>query len=666
MNELRRVAISCLTLVFICLLFLTPPASAQSQGFWTGISNEGGPVNFVVNGSDEVENFEVLAYLTGGSGGWGWLWLGIGSAMSISGNSFSFSNIYFDVTGTFTDLTTCTGTYDYHDPNLGYSSGTWTANFFPDPYITWSPSDHNFGEQLHDTTTDTVVFTLTNSQNGTATGSVSLTGPDADQFEITSGGGSFSLTHGQIMDVYVRFVPTSEGLKTATLMADGDSPANDVSASLEGTGTYPVLSVTPSFQNVTEDAGSVTFSVANESLGSMSWTAERNPSDTWLTITSGSSGTDDGTITVYYDTNYGDARTGTITITADSADNSPQIVELRQSEGLPDIALSPLSQNFGDQMAGTSTDTVTFTLTNTEGGTATGSVSLTGTDADQFEITSGGGSFSLTHGQSKDIYVRFAPISGGLKTATLVVDGDSPVNDVSASLEGMGTCPEWKLTASDGAASDYFGADVSISEDYIIVGASHDDDNGSESGSAYIFERTGSGWIQLAKLTASDGAASDLFGCAVSISGDYAIVGANGDDDNGSGSGSAYLFEKPIGGWVDVTETAKLTASDGAASDFFGAAVGIFGDYAIVGASHDDDNGSRSGSAYVFLVNSSGEGGDFDMDGDVDGSDLVSFVGDFGRIDCNVGDPCVGDFDGDNDVDVNDLSTFAACFGMIY
>ena len=92
---------------------------------------------------------------------------------------------------------------------------------------------------------------------------------------------------------------------------------------------------------------------------------------------------------------------------------------------------------------------------------------------------------------------------------------------------------EFKITASDGADFDEFGYSVSISGDYAVVGAFADDDNGSSSGSAYIFKRTGTSWTQEAKLLPSDGAAGDEFGLFVSISGDYAVVGARLDDYNG-------------------------------------------------------------------------------------------------------------------------------------
>ena len=161
--------------------------------------------------------------------------------------------------------------------------------------------------------------------------------------------------------------------------------------------------------------------------------------------------------------------------------------------------------------------------------------------------------------------------------------------------------PEWKselkITASDGAAGDLFGRSVSISGDYAVTGAQTDDDNGSESGSAYVFKRGDTSWAEEAKLLASDGVVADSFGGSVSISGDYVVVGAQTDDDNGSESGSAYVFKRTGTSWA---EEAKLLASDGTAGDKFGNSVSISGDYAVMGADEDELNGFHSGSAYVF------------------------------------------------------------------
>ncbi len=103
-----------------------------------------------------------------------------------------------------------------------------------------------------------------------------------------------------------------------------------------------------------------------------------------------------------------------------------------------------------------------------------------------------------------------------------------------------------KLTASDGAAYDDFGYSVSISGDYAIIGAYGDDvDGNANQGSAYVFQRSGTSWTQQAKLTAFDGVGGDIFGNSISISGDYAIIGANGDDvDGNTNQGSAYVFQQ--------------------------------------------------------------------------------------------------------------------------
>ncbi|MCH8260185.1 MAG: FG-GAP repeat protein, partial [Planctomycetes bacterium] len=151
----------------------------------------------------------------------------------------------------------------------------------------------------------------------------------------------------------------------------------------------------------------------------------------------------------------------------------------------------------------------------------------------------------------------------------------------------------FKLLPDDGAANDTFGSSVSISGDIAIVGAHQNDDNGSSSGSAYLFDTiTGR---QILKLLPDDGAANDDFGVSVAISGTTAIAGAAFDDDNGSASGSAYLLDIATGDQI-----AKLLAKDGAESDLFGGSVAISGAVAIVSALLDDDNGTDSGSAYLF------------------------------------------------------------------
>ena len=161
-----------------------------------------------------------------------------------------------------------------------------------------------------------------------------------------------------------------------------------------------------------------------------------------------------------------------------------------------------------------------------------------------------------------------------------------------------------KVQAQDHAVDDWFGTSVSISGDYAVVGAYREDQNGSDSGSAYVFGRNHGGsdnWGQVKKLVTSDGAAGDYFGYSVSISGEVVVVGAWCDDDDGDLSGSAYIFSQNAGGADNWGQVKKLTASDAADSCRFGKSVSVSGDNILVGSY---TNGQ--GAAYVFSRNQGG------------------------------------------------------------
>lgn len=154
-----------------------------------------------------------------------------------------------------------------------------------------------------------------------------------------------------------------------------------------------------------------------------------------------------------------------------------------------------------------------------------------------------------------------------------------------------------KLAATDGAPNDNLGTAVDISGDFVIMGSPFHDDLGSDSGSAYIGQRDGGSWTTVQELKASDGATEDWFGFAVAIDGDVAVIGAYGDDDNNEDSGSAYVFRRNGSTWV---QEQKLLAPDGASGDQFGKSVVVSQDVVIVGAAQNDDNGEDAGAAYVF------------------------------------------------------------------
>lgn len=155
-----------------------------------------------------------------------------------------------------------------------------------------------------------------------------------------------------------------------------------------------------------------------------------------------------------------------------------------------------------------------------------------------------------------------------------------------------------QLTADDAATNDQFGVSVAVNGDTAVVGSYLNDEAGNNNGAAYVFVRTGESWSQQAKLTASDSADFDNFGSAVAISGDTAVVGAYGDDDEFMDSGAAYVFVRSEGVWSQQT---KLVASDPGEDDNFGHMVAISGNTALVGGYLNDDAGMNSGSVYVFV-----------------------------------------------------------------
>ena len=152
-----------------------------------------------------------------------------------------------------------------------------------------------------------------------------------------------------------------------------------------------------------------------------------------------------------------------------------------------------------------------------------------------------------------------------------------------------------KLMASDGANNDRFGRHTALDGDTAFIGAHRDDDNVKNSGSAYVFTRSDGQWSEQQKLTASDGGKNDNFGQHIALDGDTAIIGA--DDFNDNISGSAYIFIRHDGVWV---EQQILKPSDGDANDRFGSDLTLDGDTAIIGAYTDVDDEIRSGSAYIF------------------------------------------------------------------
>jgi hypothetical protein len=150
-----------------------------------------------------------------------------------------------------------------------------------------------------------------------------------------------------------------------------------------------------------------------------------------------------------------------------------------------------------------------------------------------------------------------------------------------------------KLTAAQGAAGDRFGASVEISGETVVVGTKRDQ------GAAYVFIRSGTSWTQQQQLTPSNGAAGDEFGSVVTINGETILVSATGRPVSGADNqGAVYVFTRTGGAW---SEQQILTVADGAAGDRFGSDLAISGNAAIIGANYDDIGANADqGSAYIF------------------------------------------------------------------
>ncbi len=208
----------------------------------------------------------------------------------------------------------------------------------------------------------------------------------------------------------------------------------------------------------------------------------------------------------------------------------------------------------------------------------------------------------------RDSFAHSVAVDGDLIVVGARVDNERTVEGGAAHVFERQLSGEWspaeKLFGSGAVGNALFGSAVAISGETVVVGTRYYDDLGEEAGAAWVFERTGTGtWLEVTKLIASDGKEGDFFGAALAIDGDTLVVGASGVDDQGPGSGAAYVFERLGGVW---TEAAKLLSSDGLSGDGFGGHVAVDGGVVAVGATGRDDLGPASGAAYVFQRDAGG------------------------------------------------------------
>jgi FG-GAP repeat len=267
-----------------------------------------------------------------------------------------------------------------------------------------------------------------------------------------------------------------------------------------------------------------------------------------------------------------------------------------------------------------------------------------------FDASTGAQLFKLlpNDGSAGDGFGYSVAIDNGVVAVGAWFDTDNGGASGSAYLFNASTGAQiTKLLANDGAQGDHFGTSIAIDNGVVAVGAS---DKGNFAGAAYLFNA--SGGFQIAKLLPNDGASADFFGLSVGIDNGVVAVASPGDDDNASGSGSAYLFDASTGGQIT-----KLLPSDGGFSDNFGSAIAIANGVIAVGAFKDNDNGGDSGSAYLFDTGASCAA-DLNGDGVLDFFDVSAFLNAF-----SAQDP-VADFNGDGLFDFFDVQAFLNAYAV--
>ena len=317
---------------------------------------------------------------------------------------------------------------------------------------------------------------------------------------------------------------------------------------------------------------------------------------------------------------------------------------------------------FGQSVAVSGETVVVGAYYDDDNGSASGSAYIYQFDGANWNETK----LLASDGATYDYFGISVSISGDTVVIGAAGDDDNGTNSGSAYIYQFdGTnWNETKLLPSDGESTDDFGGRVAASQNIIVVSATSDDDNGEGSGSAYIYEFDGANWNET-KLLASDGESSDDFSRSVAVNGETVVVGADSNDDNGLNSGSAYIYQFDGTNWNET----KLLPSDGSSNDNFGESVSVSNDAVVVGAPEDDDNGSNSGSAYIFYTgDSDGDGVPNNIDNcylynpdqadcNENGIGDICDVAESTSFDCdqnNVPDECQPDCDGDGFIDACD------------
>lgn len=190
---------------------------------------------------------------------------------------------------------------------------------------------------------------------------------------------------------------------------------------------------------------------------------------------------------------------------------------------------------------------------------------------------------------------------------TVVAVSDDTIA-VSAPIQGMGMGSvyvyrrmglSWVLEdqLSGGASGSAFGRAMALDGDVLMVGAPLDDIAGDSAGAVYIYEREGHSWFGPTAFTTADADSIDFFGTSIALQGDWALVGAVHDDEGPTDAGGVYVLHRVGGHWL---EHGTLAASDLDADAGFGAAVAIDNGRALVGATEDSIGGALAPADAVY------------------------------------------------------------------
>jgi hypothetical protein len=369
----------------------------------------------------------------------------------------------------------------------------------PAPELVVTPSNHNYGSVVVGNSSATTFEVRNDGNADLMVSGTTLVGTNSGEFSITNGGGAFTLVTGATRNVEVRFNPITSGGKNASLRINSnDFTANPLDVALTGTGTAvpaPDVAVTPGSHNYGQvlvgSSSSKIFKVENTGTAALEASAVTvtgtNAAEFVIASGGGSFTLAVGAshdVTVDFSPASGGSKSAKLQIDSNDPDENPLEVALSGTGNtpLPDITVTPSSNNYGNVLVG-SISSKTFAVRND--GTADLQVSgttLVGADAGEFFIDSGGGPFTLTPSQSRNVVVNFSPSSLGAKSAALRITSDDPDEsslDVTLTGTGVETPPssgtvtfeEVKTGGSTGVSSVTTSASLSGVSGHLYLAA---------------------------------------------------------------------------------------------------------------------------------------------------------------------------------------------------